>query len=140
MRLFVTILAVLAWIPSGAQAQPGARRFACEGKGKSEGYPYGVQPIGRTKFRFLDDGEHSAVIRFDPTETNFCAAGAVCTVSNTADMVQLVVSQVPGSDPLYSSRFRFHRGRLRFEASGGGLGGGWSISGRCKAEPVIGKP
>ena len=138
MRRFVTIVAVLAWIPSGAQAQSEARRFACEGAGRSEGYPYGVQDTGRKKFRILDDGEHSAVFHLDPTEANFCVTGAVCSVSITADTVQLVVSQVPNYDPLYSSRFQFPRGRRVFEASGGGLDGGWSISGRCKAEPVIG--
>ena len=138
MRLFVTIFTMLAWLPSGAQAQSEARIFACEGSGAAQGYPFGVQDIDRRRFRVVDDGAHPAIFHLDPTEAKFCAAGATCSVSNSADTLLVEASRIPNHDPGYSSRFEFHRGRLAFEASGGGLDGGWSVSGTCKAEPAIG--
>lgn len=139
MKPFVTIVAMLVTFSSVAQAQAEARRFACEGARTENGYPYGRREIGRTKFRFLDDGERSAVVELGPTDANFCVTGAECAVSIAADIVQLDVGRAPGWDPGYSSRFRFDRRRLKFEASGGGLDGEWSVSGKCKAEPVTGQ-
>lgn len=136
MRPFITTLVVLASIPSDVQAQPEAPRFACEGAGKAEGYPYGVQEIDRRRFRILDDVRHPAVFDLDPAEANICLTGADCSVSDTDNTLHFVVSEIPNHDPIYVRRFRFDRRTLLFETSGGGLDGGWSVSGTCKAEPA----
>ena len=136
MKPFIAIVAILASLPVYGQAEPIARAFSCIGEGKSEGYPFGVQKTGKHLFRIIDDGRRSTVFRLASTEDNFCAAEAPCSVVNTEDMVDIGTSSNPGAPP-YSSHFRFHRKTASFEASGGGLDGGWSIEGTCKADTVV---
>lgn len=136
MKPFITLIAILASHPVYGQARPIARIFSCIGEGESEGYPFGVRKTGKHFFRFIDDGRQSAVFQLASTEEKFCAVGAPCSVVSTEDMVEVGTSQNPG-DPPYSSHFRFHRKTALFEASGGGLDGGWSIEGTCKADPVV---
>lgn len=103
MRFFVTIAAMLALAPSGMHAQAESRRFSCEGAGRENGFPHGPRETGTRKFRFLDDGERSAVFELGPTISNLCATGAECAVSSAADTVQLDVSRIPGRDPLVTA-------------------------------------
>jgi hypothetical protein len=135
MRPFITLVAIVASSPVYGEAQPIARIFSCVGEGKSEGYPFGVQKTGKHFFRVIDDGRQSTVFQLASTEEKFCAVGAQCSVTSTEDTVEIGTSQNPGAPP-YSSHFRFHRKTALFEASGGGLDGGWSIKWTCKADPV----
>lgn len=133
MRPFV-VIALIACVPWAAQAQTKARTFVCEGAGKSFVHPF-EQDVAK-KFRVVDDGERSTVFELGAAEANICAGAAVCSVSSSAGTVEIVVKEILNGDPYYSSRFRFHRGKRGFEASGGGLDVSWSISGRCKAQPL----
>lgn len=129
MKPFIALVVILSSPPVYGQAEPIVRVFSCIGEGKSEVYPFGVRKTGKHLFRIIDDGQRSTVFRLASTEEKFCAAGAQCSVVNTEDMVEIGTSENPGAPP-YSSHFRFHRKTASFEASGGGLDGGWSIGGR----------
>lgn len=134
MKSLTAVFAVLASAPLIAHAQSEPMKLACGGASKSQGYPYGIQGIGETKYRIVDEGQQISILRLGLKDQNFCPAGAVCAVVVTDDLVQLRVSQVPNADPLYTERLRLNRRSLAFEASGGGLDGGWSIAGTCKPE------
>jgi hypothetical protein len=133
MKAFVTLVAVLAAAPAHPQA-PKGQTFACEGRGTSNGYPFGVQDTGRAFYRIVDNDREITVFRVEATQQNICGNDDPCPVVTTGDIVKLDASGKPGWDAVYSSDFRFNRKTLAFEASGGGLDGGWLVVGTCKAE------
>lgn len=71
----------------------------------------------------------------DPVN-HLCAKGAECASSVSAEAIEVSFRRVPNWDPLYSARFRMDMRNKKFVNGGGGLDGGWSQKGKCKAVPV----
>jgi hypothetical protein len=134
MISLIGISAMLASVAANAPAPSPPVVFECIGTGRSQGSAYGVQEVVDTRYRIEGEGQRMSVRRLGYKTEDMCPSGAACTIVATDDIVQLEVSKIPNADPLYSSRFRFDREKLLFEASGGGLDGGWSITGKCKPE------
>ncbi len=96
--------------------------FECVGQGVSDGYPFGKQAMGETRYLLASDGEQLSV-------RGFCLKDAACTSKVAAPWLEL---QVRADRPPYYQTFKFDRQGLRFEASGGGLDGGWRLNGKCR--------
>lgn len=134
MKAVVSTVAVLASAAASTSAPSQPLSLECIGTGNSQGYPYGVQETGPTRYRVEGEGQRISILLRGYKDENLCSPGATCTLVATKDLVELQVSNAPNADPLYSTRFRLDPRRLVFEASGGGLGGGWVIAGTCTRE------
>ena len=129
MKTLIGIVAAFAAV--GASSNPARSqsfKFICVGAGSAQGNQ-GVRAIGETKYEIEGEGQQIS-IRDGVRE--FCARGATCGVAITSELVQVRVRDLPRHDPGYAATFELDRKSLIFKASAGGLGGGWSITGRCK--------
>lgn len=115
---------------------PAARTHVileCEGSGAAEGYPFGRQATGRGSYRV--ELSETALSVFDLSHREplaFCTPDAECSVSRSAAGSELTVRHIPGRDPLYTQSFRLDRESNTYQASGGGLDGGWTQTGTCE--------
>lgn len=133
MKLLIISAAVLASAVPNTLALSQPFRLACVGEGTSESYPFGIQKTGKIKYRVEGEGKQIAIFQQGLKDENICPTGAACTFDTTNDLVQVQVSNTPNNPP-YSTRFQLDRKRLTFKASGGGLDGGWTITGTCEPE------
>lgn len=130
MKTLIGIIAALAAAASSRPAHSQSFKFTCAGTGSSQGNE-GMRALGKTTYRI--DGEGQQISIRDGGHA-FCMQGASCTVAISAEFIQVVARSVPQHDPGYSATFQLYRKSLTFKAFGGGLDGGWTITGKCKAE------
>lgn len=124
-------MVMLASLAADTPALPRPFRLDCTGTSASRGYPDGARDTGETHYRVESRDGRIRVLRRGRQDDDICPTGATCAVSITDTVVDVRVGQVPDADPLYSTRFRLDRKRLTFDAGGGGLDGGWSVTGTC---------
>jgi len=142
VKRLILLYALLATSPVAAREQPVATIFECVGRGGSNGYPGGRQEIGETKFSVQIEGQIATIIRHRfqfstlPEDSLFCRAGAKCSTEVSDILIRQIERNVPDMDPGYVATFELDRKKRTFVASGGGLDGGWSITGACEASNV----
>ncbi|MFS2109156.1 hypothetical protein ACCC88_05695 [Sphingomonas sp. Sphisp140] len=128
MKTLIGIVAALAVATGSKPAHSESFRLTCVGTGRSQGNE-GVRKISETKYRIEGEGQQVSIRDGD---YEFCIQGATCAVTMSSEIVQVQVRSVPHHDPGYTAVFHLDRKSLIFKASGGGLDGGWSITGKCK--------
>ncbi len=128
MKTLIGIVAAFAAATGSRAAHSQSFIFTCVGTGSSQGNE-GVRKISETRYRVAGDGQQVSIRDGD---NEFCIQGAICAVAVGGEFVQVQVRSVPHHDPGYSAAFHIDRKSLIFKASGGGLDGGWSITGKCK--------
>lgn len=128
MKTLIGIVAALAGATGSKAAHSQSFIFTCVGTGSSQGNE-GVRKIRETRYRVEGEGPQVSIRNGD---NEFCIQGATCAVAVGSEFVQVQVRSVPYHDPGYSATFHIDRKSLIFKASGGGLDGGWSITGKCK--------
>ncbi|WP_447726000.1 hypothetical protein [Sphingomonas koreensis] len=130
MKMLIGIVAALGSVSASRSAYAQSFNLSCVGKGSTEGLK-GRREINDSRYRIVGDGQHVSV---RVGGYSFCIQGANCTVEVGDKEVHIGVRDIPQYDPGYSQHFRLDRMTSVFTASGGGLDGGWSITGKCKPE------
>ena len=130
MKTLIGLVAALAAATVGKPAHSQSFKFTCVGTGRAQGNE-GAREIGEIRYRIEGQGQQLSIRDGDD---EFCNQGATCVVEVSDEAVRLTVRNVPHYDPGYSAAFDLNRTSLIFKASGGGLDGGWSITGKCEPE------
>ena len=131
MKIVLGIVGALSAVTGGTTAHSqSSLKLTCVGSGGSEGND-GLRAISETAYRVEGAGQQISIREGD---REFCVPGSTCTVEVSGEEVRVNVRDVPHHDPGYSAAFRLDRKQLIFKASGGGLDGGWSITGKCTVE------
>lgn len=134
IRDLLALAAALSTVAVPGYALSGVQSFMCVGAATAEGFPYGTQSTGRVQLSVTVTGGVVTVI--DRHNGDFCATGAECASSVNSEAIAMRIRNVPHRDPLYSAAFRMDMHTKEFVHSGGGLDGGWSMKGKCKANPA----
>lgn len=132
MKVLLALGATITSIAVSGDTPPGPQSFTCVGTGFSKGYPYGRQDTGKVQLLVtVRDGVVDVADR--DRGISSCPEGAECASIVSAEAIRLSIRNVPHHDPLYAASFRLDLRRKTFVNSGGGLDGGWSQKGKCKA-------
>lgn len=125
-------VAIAAFVSAAAAHGPAASDLECVETGTSNGFPSGIQQSAETRYRVEGEGAQISVMKRGEPDQNICPPGATCAIAVSHDRVHVSVHRIPDADPLYSTSFHLDRKTLIFDAYGGGLDGGWAVSGPCR--------
>ncbi len=124
------LLALAMLIPTPATADTV---LDCIGQGSAEGFPVTRSGVERMLTVKMHGYDAEAFFRNGGGEVSFCPRHALCQVAVSGEAIEIVARKLPNYDPLYEQTLTVDRSRWMFHAGGGGLDGGWSITGTCKA-------
>jgi hypothetical protein len=131
----ITKLIVLLHAASGLALSSMPIKLDCDGSGYSEGYPFGRASSRPVSYSVEVSRGSVTVTEIGPNlayDGRFCPKGASCKSTLTASTAELSVQDIPYR-LIYFQQFALSLNRRTFQATGGGIDGGWFQQGKCHA-------